>query len=206
MRIAVVTEGSTKHRNAEVAAVLKEFDHEIINLGMFNTEGETDLTYIDTAFISAVCIHLDIADFVVGGCGTGQGYMNAVLQYPKMFCGFLTDPVEAWLYGQVNAGNCVSLQLNKGYGALGGGVNLRFMFEKLFSVEFGAGYPAQRREIQRGARENLIRLSETTHKPFAQILAEMDQSIVRRAASLPAVAEHIRNAPDCEAKAILLRV
>ena len=203
MRIAVVTEGSTKHRNADVVAALSTFDHEIINFGMFNAEGETDLNYLDTALMSAICIHLDIADFVVGGCGTGQGYMNAVLQFPKMACGLLMDPVEAWLFAQVNAGNCVSLQLNKGYG-LGGDTNLRFLFERMFSVEFGAGYPAHRREIQQGARKKLEDLSDTTHKSFEEILRTMDQTIVKRVANLPVMSEAIKGAKDCEAKKILL--
>jgi ribose 5-phosphate isomerase RpiB len=183
---------------------LGAFDHEIINLGMFNTEGETDLTYIETALMSAICIHLDIADFIVGGCGTGQGYMNTVLQFPKMFCGLLTDPVEAWLFGQVNAGNCISLQLNKGYGALGGDINLRFLLEKLFSVEFGCGYPAQRREIQSGARQRLKDLSAVSHRSFDDILKNMDQTVLRRVANLPVLSGYIRKADNCETKNILL--
>ena len=206
MKIAVVTEGSTKQRNADVVAALANLNHEIINLGMFNVEGETDLTYIETALMSAISIHLNIADFIVGGCGTGQGYINTVLQFPGMFCGLLMDPVEAWLYGQVNAGNCVSLQLNKGYGALAGDVNLRFIFEKLFSVDYGGGYPAARRDIQQGARDKLKALSAATHKPFADILVNMDQTILRRVVNLPVLSGYIQKSDECEIKRILLNV
>ncbi len=131
MKIAVINEGSTKIRNAEVCAALRELGHEVVNLGMTGREGEPDLNYLHTALLSALCLHLNMAEFVVGGCGTGQGYMNAVLQFPDIFCGLLLDPVDALLFRQVNAGNCVSLALNKGY-ALGGDLNLKILFEQLF--------------------------------------------------------------------------
>lgn len=137
MKIAVVMEGSTKFQNPDVIRVLGEFDHEILNLGMKNIEGEPDLTYMETALISALALNLGIVDFVVGGCGTGQGYMNAVLQYPNVACGLIYDPVEAFLFSQVNAGNCISLPLNKGYGKVNGDINLRYIFEKLFNDTYG---------------------------------------------------------------------
>ena len=123
MKIAVITEGSTKHHNADVMKALEGMGHEVFNLGMKNVDGEPDLTYMETGLMTAIALNLKAVDFVVGGCGTGQGYMNAVLQYPGVFCGLIMDPVEAFLYSQVNAGNCISLQLNKGYGGIGGDLN-----------------------------------------------------------------------------------
>jgi hypothetical protein len=34
----------------------------------------------------------EAVDFVVGGCGTGLGYLNAVMQYPGVVCGHLLSP------------------------------------------------------------------------------------------------------------------
>jgi len=118
MKIAVVTEGSTKTKNADVVKALESLNqgHEIYNLGMKNAEGEPDLNYLDTGFISALVLNLKAVDYVVGGCGTGQGFMNVVLQFPGVWFGLLVDPLDAFLYSQVNAGNCVSFSLNKGCG------------------------------------------------------------------------------------------
>ncbi len=74
--------------------------------------------------MSALLLNLKAVDFVVGGCGTGLGYLNAVMQYPGVFCGHLLTPLDAFLFARINAGNCVSLALNQGYG-WAGDVNLR---------------------------------------------------------------------------------
>ena len=204
MRIAVVNEGSTKHRNADVLAALAGFPHEVINLGMRNEEGEPALSYMETALISALALNLGVADMVVGGCGTGQGYMNAVLQYPGVACGLLMDPTEAFLFAKVNAGNCISLQLNKGYGGIGGDVNLRYMFQQVFADGYGEGYPVARAEIQQQARLLLEGLSVTAHRPMAEILQLANPAFVSKALSFPGVMECFRNAPESELRQAVL--
>jgi hypothetical protein len=114
---------------------------------------------------------------VIGGCGTGQGYLNAVMQYPGMFCGHLLSPLDAWLFARINSGNCVSLALNQGYG-WAGELNLQFIFDRLFSVEWGSGYPAERREPQRESRQALETISDATHKSFLQIIQSLPENIV----------------------------
>lgn len=205
MKIAVVIEGSTKHRAPDVVKALEGLGHEVHSLGMKNIEGEPDLTYIETGFLSALFLNLKAVDFVVGGCGTGQGYMNAVLQFPGTACGLLLDVVDVFLFSQVNAGNCLSLALNKGYG-LGGDLNLRFLFTQLFKEPFGGGYPAARKEIQAGARERLTRLSIDTHKQMKDILAVMDKTIVQRALQFPGVLDFIKTAPDSYLKDCVLNL
>ncbi len=90
MKIAVINEGSTKIRNAEVCAALRELGHEVVNLGMTGREGEPDLNYLHTALLQRP---LPASEYgrICGGrlAGTGQGYMNAVLQFPDIFCGLL---------------------------------------------------------------------------------------------------------------------
>lgn len=81
MKVAVITEGSTKHRNADVVAAAESLGLEVLNLGMKNEPDEPDLSYLETAFLSALVLNLKVVDFVLGGCGTGQGYMNAILQF-----------------------------------------------------------------------------------------------------------------------------
>ena len=41
-------------------------------------------------------------DFVVTGCGTGQGAMLALNSFPGVLCGHITDPTDAYLFAQVN--------------------------------------------------------------------------------------------------------
>lgn len=196
MKIAVINEGSTKHRNQDVTAAVEALGHEVMNLGMKNVEGEPDLSYMETAFLTALVLNLKSADFVVGGCGTGEGYIMAVHQYPGVFCGLLNDPVDAYLYSQVNAGNCISLSLNKGYGGIGGDLNVRYILEKLFNDTYGEGYPPHRKEIQIQARKKLESLSAAAHKTMEEILDSMDQQVLRKALLFPGVEEMVDQAPE----------
>ena len=206
MKIAVIIEGSTKARAADLVGAVESLNqgHEVYNLGMKNVEGEPDLNYIDTGFLSALALDLKAVDFVFGGCGTGQGYMNAVLQFPGVACGLLLDPVDAFLYSQVNAGNCISFSLNKNYG-LGGDLNLKYMLKNLFNDSYGQGYPAARREIQLKARSRLEKLSLDVHKPMKEIIQVMDKGITDTVLKFPGVIDFIRDkAPQSELKDFIL--
>ena len=68
-------------------------------------------------------------------------------------------------------------------------MNLKFMFEKLFSVEFGCGYPAERQEPQKKSREILETISRQTHKSMGDILDSMDKDVVKTALNYPGVLE-----------------
>ena len=181
------------------AAATIGFD-ELLNLGMKNEEGEPDLSYMETGFLTALLLNLKAVDFVIGGCGTGQGYMNAVLQYPGTSCGLLMDPAEAFLFARVNAGNCISLPLNKGYGGIGGDVNVRMILENIFCDDFGKGYPPARAEIQVSARKRFEALSLASHKPMTEILDVMDKGTLMNALNFPGIKPVIESAPDSELK------
>ena len=196
MRIAVINEFSTKNRNGDVLKALEELGYEPVYLGMKDLEGEPQLNYLETAFLSALALNLKAVDFVVGGCGTGQGYMNALLQYPGTFCGLLTDPTDAFLYSRINAGNCVSLPLNKGYGGVGGDINLKYIFEKLFNDTYGGGYPETRKEFQADLRKILNNLSLNAHKSMEEIVDTMDETILKKALLFPGIRDMIEEAPE----------
>ena len=200
MKVGVIIEGSTKHRTVDVLKSLEGTGHDIICLGMQNVPDEPDLSYMETGLMTALVLNLKSVDFVVGGCGTGQGYMNAVLQFPGTACGLIYDPVEAWLYSQVNAGNVISLPLNKGYGGIGGDINVRFILERLWQDEYGAGYPAARREIQIGARKRLQKLSVDAHKSMQEIWDILDPELIGRVLEFPGFLNHIKAAPDGDLK------
>ena len=196
MRIAVINEFSTKNRNGDVLKALEELGYDPVNLGMKDLEGEPQLNYLETAFLSALALNLKAVDFVVGGCGTGQGYMNALLQYTGTFCGLLTDPTDAFLYSRINAGNCVSLPLNKGYGGVGGDINLKYIFEKLFNDTYGGGYPETRKEFQADLRKILNNLSLNAHKSMEEIVDTMDETILKKALLFPGIRDMIEEAPE----------
>lgn len=202
MKIAIVTESSTVEKNKDVYEALKGFGHEVINIGMKKAEGEPSISYIETSLIAALLLELKAVDFVVGGCGTGQGFFNAVLQYPGIACGLIQDPTDAWLFAQINGGNCISLALNKGYG-WAGDVNLKFIFEKLFSVEFGCGYPEHRKEIQKKARQTLADISRKVHLPFETIVEALDAEVLKKALTFPGVWDLVQSAGDSRLKKAL---
>ncbi len=199
MKIGVVTEASTVDKNKDVIEALNGFGHKILNAGMKKADDQPALSYLETSLISAILLKLNVVDFVVGGCGTGQGYFNAIMQFPGISCGLILDPVDAWLFAQVNGGNSISLSLNKGDG-LGGNINLKFIFEKLFSVEFGCGYPEHRKIPQKEAREALAKLSEKAHFPFDVIIDEMDYTVMKKVLTFPGIWQIIDGAPDNDSK------
>ncbi len=190
MRIAVVIDRSGAARAADVVAAPEGRGHEIFNAGMEGKDGEAPLSYVQTGLISALLLHLERADFVVGGCGSGQGYLNAVLQYPGVFCGLIRSPLDAWLFTQINGGNCVSLPLGLGYG-FAADVNLRFVFDRLFEVASGSGYPAHRGEGQRRALRLLEEVSQESHRPFAEIVRRLPAELVGPALRYPGVWEYL---------------
>lgn len=190
MRIAVVNETSAADRNADILAALEGHGHQVINAGMTKNFAKPEITYIHTGLISAILLNLKRVDFVVGGCGTGQGYLNSVMQYPGVFCGHIIDALDAWLFAQINGGNCISLMLNQGYG-WAADVNLKFIFDRIFSVEPGCGYPPHRQESQRESRETLERISSLTHRPFAEIIATLPDDVIRPAIDYPGIKDLI---------------
>ncbi len=190
MRIAVVNETSAADRNGDILAALKDRGHQIINAGMTKSGAKPELLYIHTGLITAILLNLGRVDFVVGGCGTGQGYLNAVMQYPGIICGHILGALDAWLFAQINGGNCISLALNQGYG-WAADVNLRFIFDQLFSVERGGGYPAHRKEAQKEARFLLDRISALAHRPFAEIIAACPDEVIRPVLAYPGMWELI---------------
>jgi hypothetical protein len=70
-------------------------------------------------------------------------------------------------------------------------VNLKFIFDRIFSVERGSGYPPGRREPQARARAALERVSATTHRPFAEIVATLPDEIIRPALGYPGIRQLI---------------
>ncbi|MFC1960360.1 RpiB/LacA/LacB family sugar-phosphate isomerase [Chloroflexota bacterium] len=206
MKIAVINETSAADRNADILAALDGRGHEVINAGMSKNGAKPELSYINTGLLTALLLNLGRVDFVVGGCGTGQGYLNSAMQYPGVFCGHVLNSLDAWLFTQINGGNCISLMLNQSYG-WAADVNLQFIFDRIFSVESGAGYPAHRQIPQRESRETLESVSVMTHKSLADIIGTLPDSIIKPTLEYPGVVDllDVETIADSELKEILVR-
>jgi len=190
MKIVVINETSAADKNKDILLALEGREHKIINAGMSEQGAQPELLYIHTGLISAILLNLKRVDFVVGGCGTGQGYLNSVMQYPGVFCGHILTALDAWLFTQINGGNCISLALNQGYG-WAGDINLRFIFDRIFSVERGCGYPEHRREPQTQSRLTLEGISTLVHRSFAEIIETLPDEVVNPAFEYPGIKDLI---------------
>ena len=190
MRIAVVNETSAADKNEAIMIALDGRGFDVFNVGMKKNGAKPELSTIQTGLITAMLLNLNRVDFVVGGCGTGQGYMLSAMKYPGVYCGHIITALDAWLFTQINAGNCISLALNQGYG-WAGDVNLRFIFDRIFSVEKGGGYPSYRKDPQRQYRLQLEDVDKTTHIPFAQIIETLPDHAINPALEYPGMLELI---------------
>lgn len=188
MRIAVINEISAAGKNADILAALDGLGHEIINAGMRKSGEGPELSYINTGFMAAILLNARAVDYVIGGCGTGQGFLLSVMQYPGVTCGHILNPLDAWLFTQINGGNCISLALNQGYG-WAGDINLKFIFEKLFSAQSGLGYPEHRREAQRLSRLVLQDVNVTTHQGMPAIIERLPTEVVQPVMAYPGFLE-----------------
>ena len=78
--------------------------------------------------------------------------------------------------------------LNQGYG-WASNINLRMIFDALFSVESGLGYPPHRQESQQASRRVLEKISGTTHRSMAEILLALPEEILKAALTYPGIME-----------------
>ncbi|HKM97441.1 MAG TPA: RpiB/LacA/LacB family sugar-phosphate isomerase [Buttiauxella sp.] len=150
MKIALMMENSQAGKNAiilnELQAVAAEKEYPVYNVGMSN-EQDHHLTYIHLGIMASILLNSKAVDFVVTGCGTGQGAMMSLNIHPGVVCGYCLDPADAFLFAQINNGNALSLAFAKGFG-WGAELNVRYMFEKAFTGRKGEGYPIERQEPQ----------------------------------------------------------
>ena len=102
----------------------------------------------------------------------------------------ITNPLDAWLFSQINGGNCISLALNKGFG-WAGDIDLKYIFEKLFADPSGQGYPPHRSESQRASRTLLSNINAVTHKDFSAIVKSLDKTILDAVMGHPAFAAFV---------------
>ena len=176
MRIAVINETSAGNRNADVIQALGGRGHEIVNCGMKKGGEAPELTYIHTGLLAGLLLGTGRVDMVVGGCGTGIGFLNAAMQMPG----------DAFLFSQINGGNCISLALNYGYG-WAAERNLSLIFDQFFAQPPGGGFPAHRQQSQAQSRGLLGAVSKATHRDLAAIIDALPADALMPAINYPGV-------------------
>ena len=144
---------------------------------MFGPEDKS-LTYVQNGLLAAILINSKAADFVVTGCGTGGGAMLALNSFPNVLCGLIVEPSDAYLFGQINDGNAISMPYAKGFG-WGAELNLENVYENLFKAPFGGGYPKERVVPEQRNKKILDGVKKITHRPMIDILKEIDKDFLR---------------------------
>jgi ribose 5-phosphate isomerase RpiB len=186
MKIALMMENSQAAKNPiilnELTSVADALGHDVFNVGM-SSEADHHLTYVHLGIMGAILLNAKAVDFVISGCGTGQGAMMSLNAHPGVFCGYCIDPSDAFLFNQVNNGNALALPFAKGFG-WGAELNARYIFEKALTGERGAGYPVERKEPQVKNAGILAELkSALAPESYVDSLKKMDQELVKAAVS-----------------------
>ena len=199
MKIALINENSQAAKNALVLSCLKKvaepMGHTVYNYGMYAADDACQLTYVKAGLLAAILINAKAADYVVTGCGTGEGAMLACNIYPNVLCGHLEDVEDAFMFAQINDGNAIALPFAKKFG-WGGELTLTYMFEKLLGTPSGGGYPPERVEPEQRNKKILDEMKKITHKDMMTILKEVDQDFLRETISGEHFAELFY--PNCQ--------
>lgn len=203
MKIALINENSQAAKNELIYTTLKKvvepMGHEVINYGMYGAEDSNSLTYVQNGILAAVLLNSGAADYVITGCGTGEGAMLACNSFPRVLCGHIESPLDAYLFSQVNDGNCVALPFAENFG-WGGELNLQYIFEKLFCAPGGGGYPPERVVPEQRNKKILDQVKEVTHTDMVTILKGLDRELVKGALSGERFQEYFFE--DCKDNAI----
>lgn len=193
MKIAVMNEFSQASKNPliqrELKKVVEPMGHQVWNTAMEAPLADRDvpeaytkdnprLTYLNLGIQAALLLNSGAVDFVITGCGTGQGALMSLNMYPGVVCGYCVEPTDAYLFLQINNGNALSLPFAKGFG-WGAELNLNHIFACAFGSPKGMGYPDGRKEAQNQFARCLFEMKEQVAKPLVEALAALDPGLVR---------------------------
>lgn len=193
MKIAVLNEFSQASKNEiivnELKKVVEPMGHMVYNAAMEKPLLEQDvpeaytaenprLTYLHLGIQAALLLNSGAADFVITGCGTGQGALMSLNMYPGVVCGYCIEPTDAYLFLQINNGNALSIPFAKGFG-WGAELNLNNIFTRAFGSPKGMGYPDGRKEAQNRNANLLFEVKKQVAKPLLDALNAIDPQLVK---------------------------
>ncbi len=182
MRIALINENSQAAKNGMIYESLKKavepMGHVVDNYGMYSAEDACSLTYVQNGILAAILLNSGAADYVITGCGTGEGAMLALNSFPGVICGHVCDPSDGYMFAQINDGNAIAMPFAKGFG-WGAELNLQYTFEKLFSEGSGQGYPRERAVPEQRNKKILDGVRANNFKDLLTCLKGLDQELVK---------------------------
>ncbi len=186
MKIALMMENSQASKNATILeqlnAVAAPLKHDVYNVGM-SDDNDHHLTYIHLGIMASLLLNSKAVDFVVAGCGTGQGAMMSLNLHPGVLCGYCLEPSDAFLFNQINNGNAIAMAFAKGFG-WAAELNARYIFEKAFTGPRGEGYPTERKEPQVRNADILNQVKTAIAKDnYLDTLKGIDRELVKTAVS-----------------------
>lgn len=186
MKIALINENSQAAKNELICSTLKKvvepMGHEVFNYGMYSSDDKAQLTYVQNGILAAILLNSGAADYVITGCGTGEGAMLACNSFPGVICGHVVDASDAFMFAQINDGNAIALPFAKGFG-WGAELNLQYIFEKLFEGESGQGYPKDRVIPEQRNKKILDEVKKITYVDLITSLKNIDQELLKGAVS-----------------------
>lgn len=184
MRIALINENSQAAKNEMIYKSLKkvadEKGYHVDNYGMYSAGDSNSLTYVQNGILAAILLNAGAADYVVTGCGTGEGAMLALNSFPGVICGHVCDPSDGYMFAQINDGNAIAMPFAKGFG-WGAELNLEYTLEKLFSEAGGQGYPRERAVPEQANKRILDVVRANNLKDILTCLKGIDQDLVKGA-------------------------
>ena len=184
MRIALINENSQAAKNSLIEATLKKvvepMGHTVDNYGMYSQEDEAQLTYVQCGLLASILLSTGAADYVITGCGTGEGAMLACNSFPGVLCGHLADPSDGFMFAQINDGNCAAIPFAKDFG-WGAELKLEMIFQQLFGFGHGNGYPKERVVPEQRNKKILDGVKAVTYRPLIDILPDLDRELLRGA-------------------------
>ena len=184
MRIALINENSQNAKNDLIFDALKKVvepkGFEVDNYGMYSAEGSAPLTYVQNGILAAALLNTGAADFVVTGCGTGEGAMLALNSFPGVICGHVEDPLDAYTFAQINDGNAMAIPfaLKNGWGQE---LQLKYIFEQMWLEEPGSGYPKERVVPEQRNKKILDGVRAAAYRPLVDIYKDLDPELVKGA-------------------------
>ena len=210
MRIALINENSQGAKNGMIYNSLKkvadQYGFEVDNYGMYTAEDEAQLTYVQVGILAAALLNAKAADYVITGCGTGEGAMLACNSFPGVICGHVEDALDAYTFAQINDGNAIAIPFAKGFG-WGGDLNLEYIFEKLSAEESGQGYPKERAVPEQRNKKILDEVKTVTYRRLPEILKDLDQELVKGALSGEKFSEYFfENCKDEEIASVVKEI
>lgn len=186
MRIALINENSQAAKNSLIETTLKKvvepMGHTVANFGMYTAEDACQLTYVKVGLMASILLETGAVDYVVTGCGTGEGAMLACNAFPGVLCGHIVDPSDGYMFAQINDGNCVALPFAKDFG-WGAELKLEMIWQQLFGFGHGNGYPKERVVPEQRNKKILDGVKKITHRKLIDILHDIDQDFLKETIS-----------------------